>query len=118
MAKFSVASNARPSEAERLFGAVENFGRRPPQDIRPRIGGRAIAVILAPHADSICSANVPSPPAAPCTSTFFPAAFSRVSPGAADRKPHRHEAVGKCCQRLKIAAGRGAAARWAALTRT
>ena len=30
------------------------------------VGGRAIAVILAPHVVSICGAKVPSPPAAPC----------------------------------------------------
>jgi len=91
---------------ERLFGAVENFSHARPRH-PAMVGGRAIAVILAPHVVSICSAKVPSPPAASCTSTLLPAAFSRVSPAPRTRQPHRDEAVGKRCQHRKIPAGRG-----------
>ncbi len=65
-------------------------------------------MVLAPHADSICSANVPNPPAAAVHQYFFSRRVHARQSGAADCKPHCYETIGKCCQRLKISVGRGA----------
>jgi hypothetical protein len=70
--------------------------------------GEFVEAQLSPRRDhDLCLRARPERGIPRGTSTFF---FRRVLAGqsrATDCEPHCHEAVGKCCQRLKIAA-RGA----------